>query len=376
MPNFYNIGAQRGRTVGQGLMGIGQAVSGGIETKRRTEEKKKADQFTKTLSLVNLYTKMGDDLAPEDRMKLYTGALLPMLAKAGGLPEGVKQKDVSDFITTLSVRSKKAMKEFREHNDKLLDLVNEGKWSEADKALTEMISKYGRLPGVKPILEHSKTMLKEGKEYSREQKEKKGEREEEVGDKIAGWIAEGKVKDISETGLMAGEKGTTFEYGGKQLFVPEEEEKPKTEQLTIYGPGGKTKRVAVEKGETYAPPEGWSLKAPGKAKGPEVKESTALKQMEAIKKGIDRYETTGGLTGEFLMAIRSYDPAFAQEIQEKPHDEAIDFMKKRYNYLFDNFVSKKNKSRYGLERFEEKGPAATSNITHKFVPGKGLVPVK
>jgi len=35
-----------------------------------------------------------------------------------------------------------------------------------------------------------------------------------------------------------------------------------------------------------------------------------------------------------------------------PHDEAIEFMKKRYNYLFDNFVSEKNKSKYGFEKFK------------------------
>jgi hypothetical protein len=47
---------------------------------------------------------------------------------------------------------------------------------------------------------------------------------------------------------------------------------PKTEQLTIYGPGGDTKRIAAEKGVDYTPPEGWSLSKP-KAAGMKVYDS-------------------------------------------------------------------------------------------------------
>ena len=47
---------------------------------------------------------------------------------------------------------------------------------------------------------------------------------------------------------------------------------PKTEQQTIYGPAGETKRVAVEKGKDYTPPEGWSLSKP-KGSGMKVYDS-------------------------------------------------------------------------------------------------------
>jgi len=361
MTGLYNIGAAKGSIVGQGLLGVGQGASAGILSHRKAkleaeerEEKKKTRQFTKTLSLVNLYTKMGDDLTPEDRTKLYTGALVPMLAKAGGLPEGVKQEDVSQFIGSLAAHSKEAMQGFREDNDKLLDLANEGKWKEADKFLTGMMTEYGRLPGAKGFLDHAKTLLKDEKEYGRGQEEKKGERKEEVEDKIAGWLAEGRVKEIPKGGLMSdlGEKGTTFKYGGRQFFKPEEEEELGFEEKE------RIKAKYKKKGE-----------------GPEVKESTAIKEMEAIKRGIDRFQTTGGLSDILFTQIRSYDPEFADDMKKMPHDEAIEFMKKRYNYLFDNFVTQKNKNKYKLERFEEK-KAPTSNVTHRFVPGKGLVAVE
>ena len=53
--------------------------------------------------------------------------------------------------------------------------------------------------------------------------------------------------------------------GGKWIEeVPaiEETEKDKYEQLTIYGPGGQTKRIPVKKGEAYTPPEGCTLTKP------------------------------------------------------------------------------------------------------------------
>jgi len=384
MPDVYNIAAQRGRTVGQGLMGMGQVVSGAMETQRKEKERKAENQFTKTLSLVNLYTKMGDDLTPEDRMKLYTGALVPMLAKAGGLPEGIKQEDVSQFIGSLAAHSKEAIQGFREDNNELLDLVSEGKWKEADKFLTGMISEYSTLPGAKTFLDHAKTMLKEEKEYSREKKGKEGERGEEVKDTIAGWLAEGKVEEVPEGGLMAGKKGTTFQYGGKQFFRPEEEKEPsfkeketfKTEEAIRKAKTLKEGELGFKEKEQFKTEEAIrQAKALEKSK-PEVKESTAIKELEAIKKGIDRYKTTGGLSDTLLAVISSSDPTFAQDIKKMPHDEAIEFMEKRYNYLFDNFVSQKNKSKYGLERFEEKAPVSTSNITHRFMPGKGLVPVQ
>jgi len=42
-----------------------------------------------------------------------------------------------------------------------------------------------------------------------------------------------------------------------------DDEKASYDQQTIYGPGGKTQRVSIKKGETYTPPGGWSLEKPG-----------------------------------------------------------------------------------------------------------------
>jgi len=239
----------------KGLLAMGQGVSGAIESRRKAdiekkerEEKRKERQFTKTLSLVNLYTKMGDDLTPEARMKLYTGALLPMLAKVGGLPEGTNQDDVSQFIGTLAVHSKEAMQGFREDNDKLLDLVAKKKWKEADKFLSGMMIEYGKLPGAKSFLDHAKTLLKDEKAYGRGKEEKKKTREYEVEKTIANWLAKGEVEEVPKSGLLTGleAKGTTFTYGGRQFISKKALEKP--EKITEKDRAAARKRISqIEK---------------------------------------------------------------------------------------------------------------------------------
>jgi len=344
--DFYNIAANRGRIAGQGLMAMGQGITSGLEYHRKAklaeeerEERRKHRQFTKTLATVNLYTKMGDDLAPQERIRLYTGALLPMLAKSGGLPEGVKQEEVSEFIGNLSAQSKERMQGFRQDNDRLLEFVNEGKWKEADKFLSGMITEYAKLPGAKPFLKHAQELLKEEKKQRRE-------RTEEQEDKIADWIAEGEVEEIPKTGLLTSlkDKGTMFEYGGRQFYRPEEKPELGFKEKERF----KTDE-AIRKAKATA-----GLKA-GTEK-PEVKESTAIKEMEAIKKGIDQYRTTGGLSSPIYAMLAASNPKFSEQMKGMSHDEAIEFMKKRYNYLYDNFVSEGKKTRYKLKRFEEERP--------------------
>ena len=77
--------------------------------------------------------------------------------------------------------------------------------------------------------------------------------------------------------------------------------------------------------------------------------------MEVIKRGIDRYKTTGDLTEEFFTLLATFNKKSVEELKKMPHEEAIAFMKKRYNYLYDNFVSEQNKTKYGLKKFEEVG---------------------
>jgi len=45
--------------------------------------------------------------------------------------------------------------------------------------------------------------------------------------------------------------------------MKKKEAKPTYDHQTIYGPKGQTKRVAIKKGDTYIPPDGWSLTKPG-----------------------------------------------------------------------------------------------------------------
>ena len=69
---------------------------------------------------------------------------------------------------------------------------------------------------------------------------------------------------------MTGDVAEYFQLHGKKPTAEElkdyrkSKKAPLKEQLTIYGPKGKTKRVPVERGVEYTPPKGWSLKAPSK----------------------------------------------------------------------------------------------------------------
>lgn len=391
MPDFYNIAAAKGRIVGQGLMGMGQIVSEDIKGRKRVkteekerEERKKARQFTKTLSIVNLYTKMGDDLTPEDRMKLYTGALIPMLTKAGGLPEGTKKEDVSQFIGSLAAHSKEAVQGFREDNNKLLELVNDGKYKEAEKFLAGMTIEYGKLPGAKTFLDHAKTLLKEEKAYARSKAGKEEERKYETtkgikkgvlagdlqrvppGQKGKGVFAGGPVVDYGERGgLVAGlsETQKTERAVEKAGAIAKVKEKPREITFTHLGTGAEKKVIEgspqytdlkedINYEEATYPASRFKAE---KIEKPEVKESTAIKEMEAIKKGIDRYETTGGLTGELFTMLASLNKELSKELKGMPHEDAIAFMKKRYDYLFDNFVSEEKKTKYGFTKFEIEG---------------------
>jgi len=85
---------------------------------------------------------------------------------------------------------------------------------------------------------------------------------------------------------------------------------------------------------------------------PEMTESKALKEMEGIKKGIDKYKTTGGL-GDMFAILATLNPKLAKGVKEMPHEEAIRFMKTRYNDLHDSFLSKQKQKKY--PKFEAEG---------------------
>jgi hypothetical protein len=65
-------------------------------------------------------------------------------------------------------------------------------------------------------------------------------------------------------------------------------------QATIYGPGGATQIVPVEKGKPYSPPKGWSLKAPSATEmKPDYTPKQAMARVSAIDSAISRMKTTG-----------------------------------------------------------------------------------
>jgi hypothetical protein len=74
-----------------------------------------------------------------------------------------------------------------------------------------------------------------------------------------GTISEVKVKSREEMEPY-------IEQGYQMRALKGTPDKPEYEHQTIYGPGGKTKRVSIKKGESYIPPEGWSLNKPGEDK--------------------------------------------------------------------------------------------------------------
>lgn len=147
----------------------------------------------------------------------------------------------------------------------------------------------------------------------------------------------------------------------------EGEPEPAYEQLTIYGPEGKTKRVPVKKGEEYNPPEGWTLTKPDTAKKDD--EEKALKRISAIEEKIYRIKTTGTIDSETLALLNKLDPKTADMARGGDKDAAIAALEKEKAFLYEKHVSAENRPEPGKPSQAEPG------ITHEFVPGKGLVEV-
>jgi len=349
--DFYNMGAAQGRIVGQGLMAMGQGVTNVMQEQKREKERKAEKQFTKTLSLVNLYTKMGDDLTPEDRMQLYTGALIPMLAKAGGLPEGTKKEDVSGFIGSLAAHSKEAIQGFREDNNKLLDLVNDGKWKEADKFLNGMMVEYGKLPGAKPFLDHAKGLLKDEKSYSRS---KAGKQEERV--HATNIEAERRTYaagiETEKRRYVAGKEVGKGVLAGELQVVPQgQEEAFKGRPMVDYGKGVGlvAGRSEEQKMQSEARKAGIIATAKEEAKipKPEMKESQAVSKISGIEKAIHSIETAGGMDSGIFALLAKSSPDLAAKIQGAPKEQVIEILNKEKQYLLDNFMSDETKKKYG-----------------------------
>lgn len=199
---LYEAAAAPGAAIGQGLMGVGKVFGQVAERDRELQKEKKQEGFTKTLAAINLYTKMGEGLAPEDRQKLYTTTILPLMASGGMLPEGFDQKQASDFIASISLLDKDAMKSFTQEMDQVLDSVYAGDDKKARQIFNGMETKYGSKPALKGIIESSRKQLDSEISYRR-------------GSKLE--VQKGLIKgDVLPA--EPGEKGAV-EYGGSGLTV-------------------------------------------------------------------------------------------------------------------------------------------------------------
>lgn len=121
------------------------------------------------------------------------------------------------------------------------------------------------------------------------------------------------------TGYKSIEKGKDFTYEAGNFGNKPESAKPAWEHVTVYGPDGKTERIAIEKGQKYVPPEGWSLDAPPST-------SPEQKKLEDIKKNfftaVNRANQAKMRVGQFVpdensegIAEQEYNRA-AQMVQE------------------------------------------------------------
>lgn len=122
----------------------------------------------------------------------------------------------------------------------------------------------------------------------------------------------------------------TFEEGkprfllsvDNQIKLLEKSKKNKS-QVTIYGPGGKTARVAVDKTEDYVPPKGWSLKKPDKAREPR-RPSVIKKDIVNLEKSRQEIINTGAVGGMAFSLISMTNPEMAEKIQASDPQRAVE----------------------------------------------------
>jgi hypothetical protein len=267
MPDFYNIAAARGRTVGQGLMGMGQVVSGALESRRRAKERKKARQFTQGVSIIGMYVKVAEHLPEKQRMEFMSGTLLPMIAKIGGFDEKTKQEDISQGLATLMAQSKEDRQGFMEDLYKVRDLMVHGKVKEAKEFFNAtIVPQYtGKFKKTKPIFDHFRTWIDNEETYSRTKAGKEEQRKYETTKEINKGVLAGELERVptgqegafpgrpivdygKRGGLVAGlsEKQKTERAAEKAGAIAKAKEKP--EKITEKGKANARKRISqIEK---------------------------------------------------------------------------------------------------------------------------------
>ena len=159
---MYAAGAGQGRTVGQGLAGLGQIVSGGIKEGERKKEKKEEKQLEKTLATINITMKMAGQIAdPKTKMDYLTGYAMPMILKSGIVPEGMDKEQLKEGLAFIATQTKEQIKGYTEDNDFVLKLMREGKNKEALKKIASMRQEYKHISGMEGFLSSIENIAKE-----------------------------------------------------------------------------------------------------------------------------------------------------------------------------------------------------------------------
>lgn len=127
---------------------------------------------------------------------------------------------------------------------------------------------------------------------------------------------------------------------------------PKTsfEQLTLYGPEGQTKRVAVEKGKDFTPEQGWSLSKPSK--------------------GMKVYDSQGNLIVDTGGGEMSKKTVGALEAGSMGDYEALHQLEEVKNAYADEFLTYAGQAKGFFDKIKEKAGGTLSEDDKKFVAQK------
>jgi len=177
-------------------------------------------------------------------------------------------------------------------------------------------------------------------------------------------------------------KGTTFYPKPEMSFTQQKEieaatkaryEKPEKRQIWdakrniyVWSDTGEPVKPGPESLEVFEAKE----KIKAKLQKPEITEAKAVDKIAMIDKAINNIEQTGGL-GSIFFELKVLMPDLAKKIKTDPKDKAIATLKTQKQYYLDK-IPDETKKKYGFSG-EKSSP---TGITHKFVPGKGLVPVR
>ena len=330
---LYEVGARRGQIIGQGLMGLGEGVAGGLRQYERKKERKEEKKLAKSVALLNIYTKIGDQIKdPKQKMDFYTAVVMPTLAGSGIIPEDIDKDTAGKTLANIALQSEKKMQGFRDDLDYLNKLATtKGKQKEAIKFANGMLTEYSNMPGINKIVENVVNIAKDEIEYGRglekeergkktkleeEERAEKRKREEEKRAeqrKARGLLAEGKTLPAKR-----GEQGA-FEYGGLYVKAP-----------------------------------------PSEAEKPEMTEAKALKEIRQIEDAIKELESTGGVDPAKLGILAITAPELAGQIAKGTDvKKSVEMLRQHQSYLAKDFVKEERWPDF-MKKKAEKGELITA----------------